>query len=125
MKRDDCPTVTAEVTFLTANEGGRRTAPVLTPQYRPHIVVQSPSIRHAVADDDAINREPYLGICFLDAPSDFRLGHSAAVILELMYHPRVDYSEIRPGATFPIREGGRVVGHGRVISRDESRADTR
>jgi translation elongation factor EF-Tu-like GTPase len=119
----DRPTVTAEITFLTESEGGRRTAPILTPQYRPHIVIQSPEVRRALDDDDGVNREAYLGICFLDAPIDFQPGHAAEVTLELMYHPRVDYGQVLPDATFTVREGGKVVGYGRVIARDDAGDD--
>ena len=111
------PTATAEVVFLTPEQGGRCTPPLLTRQYRPHIVVQSPDIRHAKVDDDGIGREPYLGVCFLAAPQDVRFGVLVTVTLELMYHPLVSYSDVVPGATFTIREGGRVVGYGRVTDR--------
>jgi len=119
----DRPTVIADVTFLTESEGGRRTPPILTLQYRPHIVIQSPEVRCALVDDDGFNREAYLGICFLDAPIDFQPGRAAEVTLELMYHPRVDYGLVLPDATFTVREGGKVVGYGRVISRDDHGAD--
>ncbi len=79
--------------------------------------MQSPDIRHAVVDDDGLGREPYLGVCFLAAPQDVRPGVLVTVTLGLMYHPHVDYSEVLPGATFTIREGGRVVGYGQVIDR--------
>ena len=62
------PSVTAEVTLLSTADGGRRIEPVLTPRYMPHIVIQSPDVRRALVDEDGVGREPYLGICFLDAP---------------------------------------------------------
>ncbi len=93
------PFATAEVTFLTPEQGGRCAPPSLTRQYMPHIVVQSPDIRHAAVDDDGLCREPYLGVCFLAAPQDVKPGVLAAVTLGLMYHPHVDYSEVLPGAT--------------------------
>lgn len=111
------PCATAEVTFLTPEQGDRCAPASLTRQYMPHIVMQSPDIRHAKIDDDGIGREHYLGVCFLAAPQDVRCGMPVTVTLGLMYHPRVDYSEVVPGATFTIREGGRVVGYGRVIDR--------
>ena len=55
--------------------------------------------------------------CVLAAPQDVRPGVLVTVTLELMYHPRVCYSDVVPGATFTIREGGRVVGYGRVTDR--------
>ncbi len=35
-----------------------------------------------------------------------------------MYYPRVDYSALQTGVTFTVREGGRIVGHGVVVSSD-------
>ena len=105
------------MTFLLTSDGGRLTPPVLSSRYRPHIVIQSPDIRHATVDDGGICREQYLGVCFVCAPDDYRLGQSVEVTLDLMYHPRVDYGAVQPGSTFTIREGGRVVGYGRVASR--------
>jgi hypothetical protein len=34
-----------------------------------------------------------------------------------MYHPRVDYDAVCVGATFTLREGGKVVGFGTVMER--------
>ncbi len=36
--------------------------------------------------------------------------------LRLMYYPRVDYSTLQTGVTFTVREGGRIVGHGVVVT---------
>jgi hypothetical protein len=83
----------------------------------PHIVVQSPDIRHAKVDEDGFCREPYLGVCFVAAPQDVRPGVLVTVTLELMYHPRVDHSDVVPGVAFTIREGGRVLRYGRVTDR--------
>lgn len=40
--------------------------------------------------------------------------------MDLMYHPQVDYRELTPGTTFTVREGPRIVGHGRVLKREDS-----
>jgi hypothetical protein len=37
----------------------------------------------------------------------------------LLYHPKVDYSALVRDAAFAVREGLRVVGHGRVLRRLE------
>jgi translation elongation factor EF-Tu-like GTPase len=113
------PTVRAEVTFLSERDGGRRTLPTLTPEYRPHIVVQSADVRTAIVDDDRSGREQYLGIEFVAAAGPLRTNEAVQVWLGLIYHPRVDYSELRAGAAFTIREGGRIVGHGTVIASAE------
>lgn len=113
----------AEVTFLSESDGGRRTLPALTPEYRPHIVVQSADVRIAIVDEDGSGREQYLGINFLAAAGPLRMNESAQVTLGLIYHPRVDYSELRAGAAFTIREGGRIVGYGTVITSGEAGND--
>ena len=49
-------------------------------------------------------------------------SHAGRFVLELMYHPDLPYSDVQPGATFTVREGGRIVGHGVVLSRTEPAA---
>lgn len=68
------PRATADVTFLPPEQGGRRTPPILTCQYIPHIEVQSSDIRHVKAGQDGFCRESYLGVCFVAAPQDVRPG---------------------------------------------------
>ena len=114
------PTVIAEVTFLLASDGGRSLPPLFNSQYRPHIVIQSPDVRSTAIDALGNVCDKYLGICFLSATEDYQLGQKSVVTLELMYHPRVDYSEVQPEATFTIREGGSVVGYGRVLARHDN-----
>ena len=36
-----------------------------------------------------------------------------------MYFPLIRYEDVVPGATFTVREGGRIVGFGRVESRTD------
>lgn len=40
--------------------------------------------------------------------------------IRLMYHPQVDCNSLVVGATFTVREGGRIVGHGVVVQRNEA-----
>jgi hypothetical protein len=49
---------------------------------------------------------------FVGGPESIGPGESAELSLALMYFPEEDYSEIRRGATFTIREGPLVVGFG-------------
>lgn len=56
--------------------------------------------------------ENYLGVEFTGRGEVLTAGEVHRVRLALMYHPEVDYCELRTGATFTIREGGRVVGYG-------------
>ena len=112
------PTLSASVKFFTLAEGGRREPPVLNDgRYVPHIVVGSPDTKVALVDEDGVCREPYLGVRFIDGPSQYELGQNATVTLELMYYPDVGYADCVPGAEFTIREGGKVVGCGKVLTR--------
>lgn len=115
------PTVSAEVTFLSPEEGGRRSVPGLASAwYRPHLVVQSPDVRMPVVVEGNRLVEDYLGVRFVDGPAEEVPPNSTATCtLELTYHPRVCYDALAPGATFTIREGGRIVGFGRVLERSD------
>lgn len=84
----------------------------------PHIVVRAPAILEATLDAVDAENEDYLGVEFVDGPANYVLGNTVEANLRLMYHPRVDYGALIPGATFSIREGGRIVGDGEVLSRD-------
>lgn len=96
--------IEAEITFLSKEDGGRQTPPVLTTPslYRPHVVVGAGE---------------YLGVMFLSAPECVRACITFTATLALVYYPQVDYSALVPGAEFSIREGSEVVGHGRVVKR--------
>jgi hypothetical protein len=59
--------------------------------------------------------EPYLGVVFISGPAQSTAGQPSRVTLLLGYYPDVDYSALRDGATFTVREGGRVVGFGKVL----------
>ncbi len=63
--RANLPWVTAEVTFLPTEAGGRAQPPVLGSKNRPHIVIGSPDVRRPQVDDHDDCREPYLGVRFL------------------------------------------------------------
>ncbi|WP_428305912.1 hypothetical protein [Lacipirellula sp.] len=110
------PIVIAEIVFLTEAEGGRRLAANVG--YRPHIVVQDRSIRSSTVDERGMGNEEYLGVMFTAWPDGYVNGASSEFQMELWYHPRVDYAKAIPGATFTIREGGRIVGHGVINSRE-------
>ncbi len=45
------------------------------------------------------------------------VGEAFPVTLILMYAPSDIYSNVVPGATFTLREGGKVVGHGEIKNR--------
>lgn len=112
------PVVTAEIVFLTEAEGGRRLPADVG--YRPHLVIQDRSVRSRTVDERGWGNEEYLGIIFTAWPGGYVNGASGEFQMELWYHPRVDYTKVIPGATFTIREGGRIVGHGVIRSRELS-----
>jgi translation elongation factor EF-Tu-like GTPase len=115
-----CPTIEVDVTFLSISEGGRQHPlyfGAYPGQYWPHLVVGDPKQRKAIVRDGNVLIEEYLGVTFLDGPEVIHPGDSFAAKLSLMYHPDVDYSAVVPGATFTIREGGQIVGFGRVTRR--------
>ena len=88
----------------------------------PHVVIQSRDVRRSVRDPDGIDREPYQGVAFLEGPPNYVAGDAGHFVLELMYYPDVSYADVQPGATFTVREGGKIVGHGVVLSRTEPAA---
>lgn len=111
------PALTAEIVFLTPEEGGRSTPPMLDGSYMPHIVMQERRVRQAVLDSDGVSREDYQGVRFIRCSSSVELGQSGTYCLELMYFPSHSYASVQPGGTFTLREGRTVVGHGVVLSR--------
>lgn len=109
------PTIEVEVTFLSTEAGGRAHPPdLLATCYKPHLVVQSPDVREAVYEG-VFRVEPYLGVVFISGPAQPTAGQSSRVTLLLGYYPNVDYGALRDGATFTVREGGKVVGFGKVL----------
>jgi translation elongation factor EF-Tu-like GTPase len=99
---NELPYVIAEVTFIPAEDGGRTT--LTFAGYRPHAVVEG--------------TDEYLGVRFLEGANN-QFGVPEEWRLELMYHPRVDYSKLTVGAAFSIREGRKIAATGRVLSRSD------
>ena len=116
------PTVEAEVTLLTAAEGGRRATLKLDHTeafYRPHLVVGDPRQREAIVDAKGVGTEDYLGVQFHRAALELEPGASARVRMHLMFYPACRYERLQPGTTFTIREGRSVVGYGTILRRDD------
>lgn len=113
------PLVTVDATFIPPDDGGRSTLPTFggKPWYRPHIVIQDPNDQDPDDKAEDSRNEEYLGVQFLNGPSNAQFDTSMRYALCLMYHPHVDYSDVIEGATFTIREGARLVGFGEVVSR--------
>ncbi len=116
----ETPIIGAEVTFLPTNEGGRQQSIYFEANhssYRPHLVVGDPMQRRPIVLDGNVCAEEYLGIAFHAGPDVVNPGDTCAVRMSLIYHPDVDYSAVVPGVTFTLREGGTIVGFGRVTER--------
>jgi hypothetical protein len=120
MARNDRPLIEAEVTLLSTEAGGRATPLVLSQgSYRPHLLVEDPTQPHAIGPKGE-GTESYLGVQFRPIDRELSPGSSGKLWLELMYFPEVDYSNLKSGATFTIREGPKIVGFGRVLSRADA-----
>jgi hypothetical protein len=116
IKEVKVPVVQAHVTLLPELSRGRRG--LTTGQYRPHIVIGPKSQRVAIRSGNVFT-ERYLGVSFVGGPDAMHPGESAEVNLALMYFPEETYDEVRPGATFTIREGSLIVGFGVIESRSQ------
>jgi translation elongation factor EF-Tu-like GTPase len=116
------PVIETEVTLLSAEEGGRRWPLDLSHRdafYRPHLVVGDPGQRHALVDANGVATEEYLGVQFVPAALQLAPGDRATIRMQLIFYPACDYGRLTPGTTFTVREGGSVIGHGRVLRRDD------
>jgi hypothetical protein len=110
------PVADARVTLLPELRRGR--SGLSTGQYRPHIVLGPQSQRLAIRDGNRIVEE-YLGVMFFGGLDKMDPGDTAEVKLALMYAPELPYTNVRPGATFTLREGPEIVGYGVILSRGE------
>lgn len=82
----------------------------------PHIVVQPTDVRDLTLVDREAN-DNYLGVRFQATPTQPSPEQPFPCELELMYYPRVNYDQVCEGASFTLREGGRVIGFGVVLQR--------
>ena len=90
--------IQAKVIFKKENEGGRCCMPVET-GYSPHLATK-------------VNE--MLGVYFIDIKPDAQFGEPFNVKIGLLYHPKVDYSNLSLGTEFKIIEGPKIVGTGTV-----------
>src|SRR2546425_62272 len=125
MDKATIPAVEAEVTFLSAEDGGRSTPLQLdhpTAFYRPHFVVGDPQQRRPIVDANGVCTEEYLGVQFRRANIRLGPGQKATLQVDLMFYPGCRYERLQPGVTFTVREGGRIVGYGRIVQRRDDGA---
>jgi len=120
----DIPIITCEIVLLPFEEGGRNKKldgnAFKKKSYMPHLVVGDINQRKPkMINGNQIN-EPYLGILFIDGPQEYNNDEKIITKMQLLYYPQVDYSALTPNTTFTIREGGRIVGYGKVITRTEN-----
>lgn len=83
-------------------------------RYTPHIVLGPIDQREVISDPQKRSLEDYLGVYFTGGPEIIEIGTPVEVELTLVYSPEVNYGGVSKGATFTIREGGTIVGFGRV-----------
>ncbi len=121
--------IDAEVIILSPEEGGRAT-PLLPiayqGHYRPHIVVQPRGTREAKLEVRAGLKhvlDEYLGVSFWGGPDPIPVSHPLTITLLLAYAPDPIYHAVIPGAEFTIREGHKIIGHGRVLRRWVEKAE--
>src|SRR2546422_984983 len=116
------PMLETELTLLSAEEGGRRWPLDLSHRdafYRPHLVVGDPGQRHALVDAHGVSTEEYLGVQFVPAALTLAPGDRGIIRMQLIFYPECNYDRLTPGVTFTVREGGQVVGYGRILRRDD------
>jgi hypothetical protein len=113
----------AEIVILSSDEGGRAT-PLLPAayrgQYRPQIVLQPRDTRQAKIElRDGMRHvvDEYLGVAFWSGPDPIPISQPFTATLFLMYPEHPAYGPVVPGAEFTLREGAKIVGHGRVLKR--------
>jgi hypothetical protein len=128
------PLMECEVTFLTEQEGGRRSMPILSGgKYWPHVVVGDPSQRKVILTErmmpveyadgtkgeewtDKYIDEEYLGVRFESGPANGKLGEPLIVTLLVpFWSDDPIYKKLSPSATFTLREGGTIVGHRKML----------
>src|SRR5580693_724580 len=111
--------VEAEVTFLPKSEGGRNFPDGIfqSLQYRPHIVIGDPmQLKPIIVDGNRLT-ESYLGIAFSNGPQKVKHGQPLKTTMLLVAWPMADYETVVPDATFTLREGGRIIGYGKILRR--------
>ncbi len=115
----DCPFIEATLTFIPPGEGGRSQLNMKLSGlvYRPHVVIGNPGQREAIVDQGNVLLETYYGVAFAMGPEHIEPNVPCQVHMMLLYWPAVAYDSVVPGATFTLREGGRVVGFGEVAKR--------
>lgn len=112
------PRFECSVVFLSATEGGRSvplpSGALSGDTYRPHVVVGDPTQRQAIIVDGNRLAEEYIGVAFHEGPEDIEVGVPMTVVLTPIFYPYPFYEKLKPGTTFTVREGPKIVAYGTV-----------
>ncbi|MEM8861388.1 MAG: hypothetical protein AAGD96_23945 [Chloroflexota bacterium] len=112
--------IEVELTLLTKEEGGRHKPLLLDSdesRYMPHIVIGDPNQREATLDPiTGHGNEEYLGVFIRPCGKIMYPGDTMNLIFDLMYYPGLKYEQVKPDATFTLRDGGLITGYGTVLS---------
>lgn len=82
--------------------------------YRPHLVIGDANQKRVLLNEKSQGTENYLGVTFVAQDAPIEAEQEIQAEIETVY-TGVDYSSLRKGATFTIREGGSIVGNGEVL----------
>lgn len=113
--------IDTEIVLLSPEEGGRITP--VSPlayggRYRPHIVIQARDTREPkieIKDGLRCCVEPYVSVAFWTGDDPMHVGSRFRVTLSLWAYPHEMYQSCRAGATFTLREGSKIIGHGKIL----------
>jgi hypothetical protein len=116
--------ILTETVILPESEGGRH-APLAAAAYRggyrPHIVIEERANRVAkmgIVDGKRQVVDLYQSVLFWEGPHPVPISEPTPITMVLFYAPdQYDYPGVVEGATFTLREGGKIVGHGVVKRR--------
>ena len=109
----------AEITFLLESEGGRRPLPEgvsRTWRYRPHLVLDDANPHKPISEGHR-PAETRCGVVFIDGPNHIEFGKPQIFKMALPFWNPSEYSGIVAEATFTLREGLHIVGHGSIKRR--------
>ena len=70
--------------------------------------------KHALVTDKGVGTEDYLGVVFVAQDGPLQYEKELLAEVETVYSG-INYSSLKTGATFTIREGGSIVGNGKVL----------
>lgn len=108
MPEDQLPRIPCSITFLPPEKGAKATPRrrLIGGTYRPHVVL---------ADVLHPKDREHLAVAFVAGPRTYHPGEAVLAEFVCLYHPKVDYSALKPRARFRLVEGTHVVAEGEVV----------